>query len=517
MAFDAKYRVKRGNKTEGFILSDGNYYNTFNVMKNIGAIRNLKVISNGAIRASKELPIMTMTDVNRRKLGKIESRNPFKRDIQDTLIKWKNTHDKKVLQLWGARQIGKTTELVRFALRNYSDVVYVNLANDSGRFIREVRNFTPVELENYCRLVNLPSYRDSNRTLLIIDEIQISSEVYNKIRGLDSGLRCDIIVTGSYLGQTLGRDFFQPAGTIEDIKMHPLSFGEFCGIYGKRSALKRISLTGKSKESEYEELDKLYEVYKVIGGYPNAITAYMKNNDVNDAHKVIRGLLSTFERESRNYFQDTNEPAILGHVYRVAALEMLGEKRGSGNKITEIVHKIAKNSQNMMISKQEIRSAINWAVYSGIIGYCHLYNPVGQIDIEEGRRTYFLDCGIASYIIRDIRKDQSNKDGLLTETFVYGELYRLYGENLGDEVVWGKDPAFSLYNEYELDFTIQASGGEMYGIEVKTTGGSTKSLDEYLKKKFIDKAVRAMKTKGGADGNILTIPIYTVGERFPYK
>ena len=56
----------------------------------------------------------------------------------------------------------------------------------------------------------------------------------------------------------------------------------------------------------------------------------------------------------------------------------------------------------------------------------------------------------------------------------------------------------------------------VYGIEVKTTNGDPTSLRVFVDKGFVDKGIVAKMTKGGHGEKFDTIPIYTVGCRFPY-
>lgn len=106
--------------------------------------------------------------------------------------------------------------------------------------------------------------------------------------------------------------------------------------------------------------------------------------------------------------------------------EMCSEKRGSGSKLTEIVTNLVKDSQKILVSQDEVSRAIQWLIYSGILGECNLCNNGDINDIQPARRLYYMDCGIANYIVRQTGIVESNIEGMLTETFVYSELNRLY-------------------------------------------------------------------------------------------
>ena len=50
----------------------------------------------------------------------------LKRKIEQKLIDWKNTENRKPLIIKGCRQCGKTFSVLDFAKKNYKHVVYLN-------------------------------------------------------------------------------------------------------------------------------------------------------------------------------------------------------------------------------------------------------------------------------------------------------------------------------------------------------------------------------------------------------
>ena len=56
----------------------------------------------------------------------------LKRDIYQDLLKWKEKDSGRVLELEGARQVGKTYILNKFASENYKHVFYINMLQTSG-------------------------------------------------------------------------------------------------------------------------------------------------------------------------------------------------------------------------------------------------------------------------------------------------------------------------------------------------------------------------------------------------
>lgn len=513
-------RIKDSSgKTAGFVINKV-FYTTYIVKDMIrsGKLTNLRIIKGGIIKAKYAIASKTiMSTVNKYEYNRITEQNPFERDIQSELIKWKNFELHKVLQLNGGRQAGKTTELLKFAYKHYDYVIYVNMADDRFNFLGVLGNGSIIEnISNYCKAAGLMEYDNSKRTVLIIDEIQASKNVYNSIRYMHEPLKCDIIVTESYLGQVINGKYFIPAGTVDMLNMFSMSFREFCKTSNMQSLLDNISLHGESLSSDYDKLYKLYDIYIKIGGYPEVVKTYIATHDFNACYDKIEELLAAFKLESSVYFTKSKEPLIFDSVYTEAFYSMCSEKRGTGKNIVEDITTLVKNYQKSLISRDEISKAITWLIHSGIIGECGLYN---NGDIEQyipARRMYFMDCGIASYISKQTSVDGSNITGIIAETFAYDELYKIYKKKYSERLIKGDAPCFSIYGNNELDFLVLGKDNTQYGIEIKAATGTINSLKVYIDKKLVDRGILAKRTYGGKSDTLDTIPIYTIGSRFPY-
>lgn len=519
LILNALYRVKDYNENlVGFIV-DNSFYTDSYIRKNIDYIDNLSVLKNGVIRAKKKLKEVYYKDVvNIERYNRICKDNPFKRTIQDALLEWKKAKNHKVLQLWGSRQIGKTTELLKFAYKNYDYVVYVDLVSNSFNFKNVIDNgCTAIELSKYCDRAFLPKFVDDKNTVLIIDEIQSSSLVYNNIRLLSGNLNCDIIVTGSYLGRILqDKEFFLPAGTVETLYMTTLSFFEFCDIFNQSKLLSNIDLYGNSDSSDYNKLNQLYELYLQIGGYPEVVKTYIETNNISICYDVIEKLLEVFKEESRVYMKNIRETEIFSNVYREALKEMVTKKVNTKSALGTLTTLVTNNVKHL-VSKSEVADAVLWLRYSGIILMCNLALNGDMRNIQVDKRMYFSDCGIMSYLAKTSALVTSNLIGLLTETFVYNELHRLFLVKQSQKKVLEDEVCFSMYGNYELDFVLKDLRGFKYGIEVKTTKGNPLSLKFYVQNHLVDKGFVVKPTKGGIAQDYSTIPIYTVGCRFPYN
>ena len=524
----ATHRVKdSSNNTTGFIINK-QFYTDYYIKKNIEYIDNLIITKSGIIKAKKRLPEIYYKDtVVRWKYNEITKENPFKRDIQKDLKDWKEHNYKCILQLDGSRQIGKTTELKKFAYKNYEYIIYVNLATDEYDFNDLVKNgSTQIEFEKYCRKAGLPHFSNSRKTILIIDEIQVNTFVFNALRSIRSSIKCDIVITGSYLGRYFlnnintqeSRPFFS-AGTITKLKMSSLSFKEFCRVFNSERKLNNINLFGKSDDKDYKELQELYNIYKEIGGYPAVIKEFISSRNMDRCYKIIEDLLATFKDESRNYFEHPKDVEVFDTVYDSILKEMCIEKRGTGKNIIDVIKNISINSMKEsanLVTNKEVSNAIMWIKYCGVIDTCNLANDGDIRNIIPSRRIYFRDCGIVSYLAKKSAINKASLDGIITETFVFNELIKLF-ETPFNKCKVKEKLCFSLYGVYELDFMLIDTKNIIYGIEVKTNTGDPKSLKIFIDKHLINKGIVAKPTKGGHSDKFDTIPIYTVAARFPYN
>ena len=139
---------------------------------------------------------------------------------------------------------------------------------------------------------------------MIIDEIQESAAIYNRIRDFTRQLKSDFIITGSYLGRILDREFKYSAGDLESLEIHTLDFGEFLQALGEASLYEELDLYGQSADEVYQKLSEYYSIYTKIGGYPAVILRYLENRSIEGANAELLKSIKWFTNESKRYFND---------------------------------------------------------------------------------------------------------------------------------------------------------------------------------------------------------------------
>lgn len=443
----------------------------------------------------------------------------FKRDIYIRLLIWKKENSGKVLEISGARQVGKTYILKKFATENFAHMVYINMAEISGQqFLQSLESVsdwepgTPREIKPVHRTLELfdNKFQDNKDNIIIIDEIQESSKVYNLIRTFAREFTCYVVVTGSYLGRLLEKDFFLPAGDLDTMTMETLTFAEFADVFDKRELYETIDLYGGGSDEDYEELRDCYQVYQRIGGYPSVVTTYLEHKDFERCEAELWRLMSVFINESKRYFADVMETNTFEKLFHGIAATLIREKQGVRDLIEDL-SKIVYKQESGRFTKKMINHAIGWLQASHIIGYAGKSIDCDYLNIKENARFYFMDIGFARYFLKQSGADESIVKGIVAENFVFLSLQRrIRGE------IAGNAPWFASYEKMngELDFFVRSlQDYKNYGIEVKSEGGEGRTARALLKDRKIDYLYYLKGASNGGitdEGKVRTVPLFLV-------
>lgn len=439
----------------------------------------------------------------------------IERDIYKNLITWKMQDSGRVLELSGARQVGKTYILTKFAKENYRNFIYINMLQASGgRFLEcldqaeqwKVGMPVPEHPLHQAFLYYAPDFSDTKDTIVVVDEIQESSRVFSLIRQFSREFECHFAVTGSYLGKTMEKGYFFSVGDVDVMTLNTLSFGEFLGAWGKRDLFEQTGLYGESDHAVYDELKKYYHIYSQIGGYPAVVNMYIESGSFAKCEQVLHQIVKVFLDESGRYFKDVLEVDLLERLLPAIAQTMVKEKKGSKDLITDLTKLVFKEESNR-IMKKSINSAIAWFYHSHVIGYCGMVPEGNIMDMVHSTRFYFMDIGIGRYFLNMAGADPAAISGLVSETFVYRHLKNL----VDDRKIAGAEPLFGIYKEGEIDFFVNSRVDYCnYAVEVKSGNNKGRTATQLLKDGKVS-FIYYLKgdTYGGVlEGKVFTTPIY---------
>ena len=446
----------------------------------------------------------------------------LKRDIYEELLRWKKSNSGLVLEVEGARQVGKTYILDKFAREQYDHYIYINMIGKSGQDFMDCYNGIYQQKTGQKHREGIlhevfkaydPEFEDQKNTVVVIDEIQESSLIYSRIREFAREFTCDFIVTGSYLGKTREKDFFLSAGDTDNLVLGTLSFPEFLEALGKRELYNQLSLYGENEHKEYDEIKEYFDVYCQIGGYPKVVQTYLETGSIEACRKVLDKIIGIFIKESSRYFDSIIEIDLFGQLFQAIAIMLIKEKKGTADLVTDL-SKIVFKEESGKVSKQMINRARSWLYLSHVIGYCSKRSDCKYLDIVENCRYYYMDLGIAAYFLRKTGENHNTIQGILYENYVYLELLRRIRDT---DTIAGNVPWFAVYKSTggELDFYVRSLlDYKNYGIEVKAGRNSGITASDLLKAGRLDYLYYLKgDTYGGktAEESTLTVPIYLVG------
>lgn len=445
----------------------------------------------------------------------------LKRKAYDELIAWKKRPGHSTLEVSGARQVGKTYIVNRFADEQYDRKIYINLLDFSGELFLEQYRELRQEMKAGKRYQNpmyellkryQPDFEDSEDTIVIIDEIQESADIYNRVREFTRTLKCDFIITGSYLGRILKREFKYSSGDLDYLEICTLAFEEFLTALDRIDLYEQMSLYGESDMETYQELQTLYKEYCVIGGYPGVVLKYLEKASLQDCQAELLKIIHLFTNESRRYFEDILDAAVYENLFTGVARILAKEKKGfDEDSFSEELQGIVVRDYSSNITKASVNRAIDWLYSSGIIGFAGKLPECNILDFKAKARCYFMDLGLAAYFLTKAGIPKSTVEGIINENFVYLDLRHRIAHP--SEIAL-ETPAFATWGNGEIDFYVKVLESEKtYAVEVKSGKHSGKTATDALQKKKADYILFAKgDTYGGRADNIITIPIYGISK-----
>ena len=151
----------------------------------------------------------------------------LKRKIDDYLINWKENEERLPLIVKGARQIGKTVSIEKFAQNNYKSFVEINFAlqkqykkifDDGFEVDTIIKNISLLNPE----LVFIPG-----QTLLFFDELQACPNCATSLKSFKLDGRYYVLCSGSLMGISYEEIESNSVGFKEDYEMYSMDFEEF--------------------------------------------------------------------------------------------------------------------------------------------------------------------------------------------------------------------------------------------------------------------------------------------------
>jgi uncharacterized protein len=432
----------------------------------------------------------------------------MKRDIEQHLLNWKNQASLKPLVLRGARQVGKTYVVKKFASTHFEHFININFELEP-RFISCFDSLDTAKIIPMLQVVAKQTIIPG-KSLIFFDEIQECPQALVALRYFKEQMPgLHVVAAGSLLEFCLNQEEFRmPVGRVQFLYLYPMSFKEYLYASGNQhllNYLQEITLTDGVNPAIHQSALEEFTSYMAIGGMPDAVTHFIEHRDYNHVDVIQRAILETYRGDFGKY----------GASIKISCLQAI-YKRAPG-----MVAQHFKFSQvDSEMKARDLRPALNALNDAGLIYSVHSSQasgiPLSALVNEKFFKLLFLDIGLVRQASGISVEAVLNNEfmllnqGALTEQFVGQELLA-YGKPDQKEVLyyWERNQSSSTA---EVDYVLQQDTN-IIPIEVKSgSTGRMKSLQLFLKEKQRKIGVRISQHELQLTKNVLSVPLYMICE-----
>ncbi len=433
------------------------------------------------------------------------------RNIIDELIRWSEKGNRKPLILRGARQVGKTTAVNMFSER-FEQYIYLNLESVEDKSLFEKYN----DVNDLVKAIffTKKKKRKSSNTLLFIDEIQECPPAVAMLRYFyEQHSDLFVIAAGSLLESLFDKDISFPVGRVEYRVVRPLSFVEFLSAMNEEEALEEIKNIPLNSYA-FDKLLKLFHVYTLIGGMPEAVSVYSKNEDLTELSDIFETLIASYLDDVEKYARNDTMVQVIRHAIRSSFSE-------AGNRIK--FHGFGKSNYGSKEMGEALRTLEKAMILSLIYPVTQTKLPLLP-DHKRSPKLQLLDTGLMNYFAQiqtEVLGTNNITDiyrGKVAEHIVGQELLAWKYNVLSQLNFWVRE---KVQSEAEVDF-IYPYHGKLIPLEVKSGAtGRLRSLHQYMDMAEHKIAIRyysgniqldEVKTMNDKSYYLLSLPYFLVSQ-----
>lgn len=328
-----------------------------------------------------------------------------KRAIESNILKRLN--DEKVIIIYGARQVGKTT-LLKKIFENTEDVLWLN--GD----------------ENYTHLLLEDANRDRFKTLignnrfLVIDEAQRIENIGLKLKIIHDTIKDVKVVVSGSSSFVLANSINEPlTGRKWEFQLHPFSFEEL------------VSDTNLLKEITSLERRLLF------GSYPEVVTKS------EDAKALLIQLSSSYLYKDVLEFEKLLKSNKLSNLLTALAFQI-----GSEVSLSEL-------SRLIGLDVKTVDKYLAILEKSFVIFSIPSFSRNLRNEIKKGKKYYFCDIGIRNALINQFAPLTSRNDvGQLWENYLMSERQRYLSNNN----IYCSSYFWRTHSQQEIDYIEERDG-----------------------------------------------------------
>jgi len=427
----------------------------------------------------------------------------LRRKADEYLKEWKKDINRYPLIIKGARQVGKTETIRKFARENYKNVIEINFFEEPKYKRITDDGYSADAVVRSISLIDPAKRFSESDTLIFFDEIQEFPEIATSLKFFKEDGRFDVICSGSLLGVQYKHIDSISVGYKTDYQMLSMDFEEFLWAKGytqeniDQMLEKMLSVTAFT-ELEMTLYSSIFLEYCVLGGMPRIVSQFIERNTFEDSLATQRQLLADYEADIRKLAESLDQTRILS-VYRSIPAQLAKE-----NKKFQY-NKVSKGGRS-----KDYLGCIEWLSDAGLINVCHcLQYPQLPLkgNVEESKfKLYMSDTGLLVALL----DDEAQVDVRANKNLgVYkGALY----ENFMAEALTKQGYGLFYYKKenstLEEDFFIRTAN-ELIPVEVKAGSNSSQSMKQLINSNDYPEIHHGIKIKAGNIGytnSVFTMP-----------
>jgi predicted AAA+ superfamily ATPase len=231
----------------------------------------------------------------------------MRRKIEDKLLEWKlNNNGRTAVLIDGARRVGKSYIVEKFAEENYKSYILIDF-NEVGNEIKELFDINLRDLDSFFMYLSA-AYNTKlydRESLIIFDEVQLYPRARAAIKYLVADGRYDYIETGSLMSIKKNvKDIVIPSEE-RHIKMFPMDFEEFLWAKGEDLIMPVIRDCFEKRKPLGQALHRkvltLFREYVIVGGMPQAVEEYIETRDFESVDLIKRDILTLYRADIQKY------------------------------------------------------------------------------------------------------------------------------------------------------------------------------------------------------------------------
>lgn len=356
----------------------------------------------------------------------------IKREIQNDIEK--RLFRKKVVIIYGARRVGKTT-LIREIQKKFQDIsLYLNC--DEPDIREALTDKTSTELKSFI----------GPKQLVIIDEAQRVRNIGLTLKLIvDNYPEIQIISTGSSSFELSNQTVEPLTGRKYEYFLYPFSISELKSIYSNI------------------EIDRLLEKRIIFGMYPEIVINEFENE------RNLKEITRSYLYKDVLQYQHIRNPEILEKLLQALALQL-------GNEVS-----YNELSNSLGIDKKTVQSYISILEKAFVIFKLGPFSKNLRNEIKKLRKIYFIDTGIRNALINNLNPFTLRNDiGVLWENFLIMERLKNTSNNFLSKNIY----FWRTHQKEEIDL-IEESTDYISAYEFKWK--NKKTVKEKAPKAFSDK------------------------------